>query len=75
MKTKGLKIINKKKPNNNIFYLPYEIQILQPVIRNFNNIDFKKYQVTVPRNFYMTFEEYRKKENRRKYYKNKIESI
>lgn len=75
MKTKGLKIINKKKPNNNIFYLPYEIQILQPVIRNFNNIDFKKYQVTIPRNFYMTFEEYWKKENRRKYYKNKIESI
>ena len=75
MKTKGLKIINKKKPNNNILYLPYEIQTLQPVVGNFNDIDFKKYQVTVPRNFYMTFEEHWKKENRRKHYKNKIKSI
>ena len=93
MKTKGLKIVDKKrklsqllletanliekysrKPHAN-FICPFQLSESVPVIGNFDNIDFKKYKIEIPKNFYMTFTDYWKKENKRKYYKNKIKSI
>lgn len=76
MKTKGLKIINRKSQNKNtsIVYLPYKLSETVPLIGNWDQIASFKY-ITVPRKFYMTLDEYKKKETRRKYYKNKIKLI
>jgi len=88
MKTKGLKIVDKKhklaqrlleianyiynnkSQNTSIYYFPYKIETSQ-CIGNWDQFDHFKY-ITVPRKFYMTMDEYWKKEARRKHYKNKI---
>ena len=74
MKTKelnGLKIINRKTQNTTIHYCKYKLAETVPCIGNWDQLDHFKY-ITVPRKFYMTVNEYNKKEARRKYYKNKI---
>lgn len=77
MKTKGLKIINKKSQNKNkntaIYYLPYQLYETVPCIGNWDQFAPFKY-ITVSRKIYMTMtiSEYWKKDARRKYYKNKI---
>lgn len=73
MKTKGLKIINRKSQNKNtsIYYFPCKLSETVPCIGNWDQIEHLKH-ITVPRKFYMTTDEYQKKETRRKYYKNKI---
>ena len=69
MKTKRLKIINRKTQNTSIHYCKYKLAETVPCIGNWDNFD---HFITVPRKFYMTMGEYNKKEIRRKYYKNKI---
>ena len=74
MKTKGLnglKIINRKTQNTSIRYCKYKLAETVPCIGNWDQLDHFKY-ITVPRKFYMTMDEYTKKETRRKYYKHKI---
>jgi len=76
MKTKGLKIINRKTQNKNtsIHYFKYKLAETVPCVGNWDQLDHFKY-ITIPRKFYMTMDEYREKEARRKHYKNKIKSI
>lgn len=72
MKTKGLKIINRKSQNNSYFLSKYK---LPEPIQCIGNWDQFNHFIAVPRKFYMTIVEYKEKEARRKYYKNKIKSI
>lgn len=77
MKTKGLKIINRKIQNKNtsIHYFKYKLAETVPCIGNWDQVDHSRYIITVPRKFYMTMGEYKEKESRRKHYKNKIKQI
>lgn len=80
MKTKGLKglkIINRKPQNKNtsIHYFKYKLAETVPCVGNWDQFDHSKYMIAVPRKFYMTMDEFNKKEVRRKHYKNKIKSI
>ena len=74
MKTKGLKIINKKSQNTSIIYLPYKLSESIQCVGNWDQLAHFRY-ITISRKFYMTMNEYKKKETRRKYYKNKIKLI
>ena len=67
-----MKIINRKSQNISIYYCKYKLVETVPCVGNLN-VHFK--YITVPRKFYMTMDEYREKEPRRKYYKNKNKSI
>jgi hypothetical protein len=72
MKTKGLKIINKKSQNNSYFLSKYKVS---EVVQCIGNLDQFNHFIAVPKKFYMTIEESNEKEAKRKYYKNKIKSI
>ena len=91
MKTKGLKIVDKKRKlaqrlleianyiynksqNTSIYYSKYKLAETVPCVGNWDQLRYFKY-ITVPRKFYMTMDEFNKKEARRKYYKNKIKLI
>ena len=97
MKTKGLKIVDKKrklsqrlletanliekysrKPHAN-FICPFQLSESVPVIGNYKKYEnAEKYRTKMKMALFMAFKDYKdywKKENRRKYYKNKIKSI
>ena len=97
MKTKGLKIVDKKRKlaqrlletanliekysrkTHANFICPFQLSESVPVIGNFKEYENpEKYRTKMKMSLFMAFKDYKdywKKENRRKYYKNKIKSI
>ena len=64
-----------RKPHAN-FICPFQLSESVPVIGNYKEYEnAEKYRTKMRMSLFMTFNDYCKKENRRKHYKNKIKSI